>query len=201
MFMKNRKKKYFISLIIIMIVVITYVLMTKNNEFSGDIKLAKYDITENISDSNEIEVLGNYMFLYSPHPADDPNEDLSAYNSYLVITDYEKNIQEIIDLGGYYQYIDLQSNGDILLYTDESNVHVIPYIDNQYQNIEESSLTDFPEPPYVGVVTPGSIYIDQNGYVEFKNEPHSYYNEHTYLVVDFIQNTNVVEGQLPIIGF
>lgn len=200
--MKNKKKITFLLLIVLITTTfVIYVFINKNDEFSGNFKLDKYDIKENVSDSNEMEVLGNYMFLYAPHSSVDPNEDLSKYSSYLVITDYEKNVEDIIDLGGYYQYMELQSNGDILIYNNESDVHVIPYIDNEYQDIKESSITEIPEIPYVGIVSPGSIFIDQNTYVEFRDEPHSYYNEHTYVVVDFIQNINVAEGQAPILGF
>lgn len=199
--MKTKKFKITMISFIIIILLITVFNTTKKEKFKGNINLNKYNIVKKISDSKQMETLGNYMFLYSAHSSIDPQEDLSSYNSYLVITDFEKNIKEIIDLGDYYQYIDMKENGDILLYNDLKDVHIMPYVDNQYKEIKETNLKTLPNAPYVGVVGSGSIFIDQNKYVEFKNEPFSNYNQHKYLVVDFVQNTYRDEEQIPDLRF
>lgn len=199
--MKTKKFKITMISLLIIILLITVLNTTKKEKFKGNINLNKYNIVKKISDSKQMETLGNYMFLYSAHSSIDPQEDLSSYNSYLVITDFEKNIKEIIDLGDYYQYIDMKENGDILLYNDLKDVHIIQYVDEQYKEIKETNLKTLPNDPYVGVVGSGSIFIDQNKYVEFKNEPFSNYNQHKYLVVDFVQNTYRDEEQIPDLGF
>lgn len=176
-------------------------LVNSNDLFEGEIKLDNYEIIKEISKSDEISVLGNYIYLYSPHPESSPDEDLSQFTSYFIVTDFDNSIKEIIELGGYYQYMELNENGDIFVYNDSTDAVLFEYDNNYYKNAIPISSYNVNDAPVVGVFGKNSVYIDEGRYVEFINEPFSKINDHTYLVVDFIQNGNVFEGVEPKFDF
>lgn len=194
----KKKHKILIIVTIIVMVIVALIYESSSRDFSGKININKLNIVDKIEDSQQINVLGNYIFLMSPGPTDSDKDKWYDENSYLIVTDQNLKMKEAIKLDGYYEEISLRDKNLSLFTRDNPNYDYYDQIknpkiitsvfaDGQYTKFKEERKEDFdmPKMPRVAI---GEI-IDENKYISLK-EPVFESGKYFYQVVDFTQNIN-----------
>lgn len=194
----KKKHKILIIVTIIVMVIVALIYESSSRDFSGKININKLNMVDKIEDSQQINVLGNYIFLMSPGPTDSDKDKWYDENSYLIVTDQNLKMKEAIKLDGYYEEISLRDKNLSLFTRDNPNYDYYDQIknpkiitsvfaDGQYTKFKEERKEDFdmPKMPRVAI---GEI-IDENKYISLK-EPMFESGKYFYQVVDFTQNIN-----------
>lgn len=194
----NKKHKLLIIITIIVMVIVALIYESSSRDFSGKININKLNMVNKIEDSQQINVLGNYIFLMSPGPTDSDKDKWYDENSYLIVTDQNLKMKEAIKLDGYYEEISLRDKNLSLFTRDNPNydyydkiknpkIITSVFADGQYTKFKEERKEDFdmPKMPRVAI---GEI-IDENKYISLK-EPMFESGKYFYQVVDFTQNIN-----------
>lgn len=203
---KKMKKKIAGTIAIVFIIALIMAINgDRNIKLEGELNIQNFEVLNDISSSKSINVLGEYIFLMSPAPNDDDDTSWYEYPSFLVTTNENYQIDEIIQLDGYFEEIAI-NNDTLTVFSRKikgneylSNVKTpisqeSKFKDGQYgsfQKVDEQSVLSINE-PIVGLA-PNKITIIDEGKVAILEDPHFYLNNHQYFITDFTQNTNSVQ--------
>ncbi len=175
-------------------------------KLDGDINFKKLEISNSINDTHNPGILGNYLFLMSPVPNDENNDDWYNNPSFLFVTNNDFNILNVIQLDGYFEEISLE-DGTLYIYTKdtEDNDYIkdmktplqmaSSYNNGEYSEFKENSddISSISSPT-VGLSPNTITIIDQEQAISLK-DPTFNFNDHDYFVVDFVQNINSVQTE------
>lgn len=202
---KNMKKIAGIIAIIFILVLIMTINQDKSVKLEGELNIQNFKILNDISSSESINVLGEYIFLMSPAPNDDDDTSWYEYPSFLVTTNESYQIDEIIQLEGYFEEIAINNDtltvfsrkikgNEYLLNVKTPISQQSKFKDGQYgsfKKVDEQSVLSIDE-PIVGLA-PNEITIIDEGKVVILDDPHFNLNDHQYFITDFTQNTNSMQ--------